>query len=227
MKEEKIKESDVGYKRSNYTYRLILIILAICLCLVSLVAVTFGWFTSEDESFIHISSGEVKIEVYQADDIGEYIDITDGKGDIFGYDVWEPNQTRVVFFKIKSNSNIRIKYTMRIDALDEGLLNAFEYVAFEGRYFDPKTTSYKDLAEIHGTNKLTNGIYNTVSGDSYVYLEPGEEHYYVLALHMLSEADNSYKGQSFKLDLNVLAVQGNYSELVENSEAETNSEETN
>lgn len=219
-----IKDNEYSSKRTNFAHRFVLIALATILCLVSLVAVTYGWFSASDEEFIHVTSGNVKIEVFQADDSGNYINITEGKGDIFGVEVWEPNQSRVVFFKVKSNSDIRIKYTMRIDALDEGLLNAFEYIAYDSKYFDPQTTSYEEIAAAHEPTRLSNGINNTLSGDKYVYLEPGEEHYYVLVLHMLKEADNSFKGQSFKLDLNVMAVQGNYDAGNVESETEDTTE---
>ena len=212
MRNEEIKSVEVGYNKTNFTYRFILIILATVLCIVSLFAVTYGWFTAEDDEFIHVTSGSVKIDVFQADADGNYISIRDGKGDIFGHNVWEPGQSRFVFFKVKSESNIRIKYTMRIDALNEGLLDAFEYSAYRGEYFDTKSTTYAAIVNEHSPELLSNGL-NMVSGDKYVYLEPGEEHYYVLALHMLEEADNTFQGQSFKLDLSVMAVQGNYSDI--------------
>lgn len=226
MKNEDIKSVEVGYKKTNFAYRFVLIILATVLCTVSLMAVTYGWFTADDDEFIHVSSGSVKIDVFQADADGNYISIKDGKGDIFGYNVWEPGQARFVFFKIKSESDIRVKYTMRIDALDEGLLEAFEYIAYRGEYFDTKSTTYEAIAGEHSPELLSNGL-NMLSGDNYVYLEPGEEHYYVLGLHMLEEAGNTFQGQSFKLDLNVLAVQGNYSEIYNDSqdtETETETE---
>ena len=219
MSEIKNNDIEKNSKRTNFAYRFVLIILATILCVVSLIAVTFGWFSDREEEFIHVTSGDVKIDVFQADDSGDYLSIKNGKGDIFGFDVWEPNQTRIVFFKVKSESNIRIKYTMQFYAIDEGLLGAFEYITYEGKYFDPTGMSYADLLKDHKSVKVSNGA-NLLSEDGFVYLEPGEEHYYVLALHMNADATNEFQGESFLLNLDVMAVQGNYYAETTESESE-------
>jgi hypothetical protein len=80
---------------------------------------------------------------------GEYVSISDGNGELFGNEIWEPNQTRFVFLKIKSNSNIRVKYSMRIDALNEDMLGAFEYVSFRGSSLDPSISQYSQIKEMY------------------------------------------------------------------------------
>ena len=210
--------------KRSYTQKLIIIFLSVVVCVVSLVAMTFGLFTSEDTSFIRVSSSKVKIDLLMANSNGEYVSISDGNGELFGNEIWEPNQTRFVFLKIKSNSNIRVKYSMRIDALNEDMLGAFEYVSFRGSSLDPSISQYSQIKEMYDPVLLENGI-NFISDSDYVYLEPGEEHDYVLVLHMLKESANEFQGKSFALDLNVIAVQGNYTPDTETeSESETETE---
>lgn len=212
--------------KRSYTQKLIIIFLSVVICVVSLVAMTFGLFTSEDTSFIRVSSSKVKIDLLMANSSGEYESIRDTNGELFGNEYWEPNQTRFVFLKVKSNSNIRVKYSMRIDALNEDMLGAFEYVSFRGSSLDPSITQYSQIKEMYDPVLLENGI-NFISDSDYVYLEPGEEHDYVLVLHMLKESTNEFQGKSFALDLNVIAVQGNYTPAVDTegaSESTTESE---
>ena len=193
----------------RFTQKLILIILSLIVCVVGLVAVTLGLFTSEDSNFIRVSSSQVKIDLLMANDNGKYVSIRNGNGELFGNSVWEPGQTRFAFLKIQSESNIRVKYAMRIDAMNDEMLGAFEYITYMGDSVDTNISNYAQLKAKYDPKLLLNGV-NLVSGDSYVYLEPGEAHYYVIALHMLSESTNEFQGKSFLLDLNVLAVQGNY-----------------
>lgn len=207
----------------RFTQKLILIILSLIVCVVGLVAVTYGLFTSGDSDFIRVSSAQVKIDLLMADDNGDYVSIRNGNGELFGNSLWEPGQTRFVFLKIQSESNITIKYSMKIDAMNEDMLGAFEYVSFTGDAVDTDISNYKQLKERYGSDILNNGV-NLISGENYVYLQPGEAHYYVIALHMLPESGNTFQGKAFLLDLNVLAVQGNYtneSEITTESDSES------
>ena len=213
------KESGGVTNSKRFTQKLILIILSLVVCVVSLVAVTFGLFTSEDSNFIRVSSAEVKIDLLMANENGDYVSIRNGNGELFGDSLWEPGQTRIAFLKIQSESNIRVKYSMRLDAMNDEMLGAFEYITYAGDSIDADISSYAQLKNKYGSELLLNGV-NLISGESYVYLEPDEAHYYVIALHMLPECTNDYQGKSFMLDLNVLAVQGNYT-----NETESTSEE--
>ena len=208
----------------RFTHKLILIILSLAVCIVSLVAVTYGLFTSGDSDFIRVSSAQVKIDLLMADENGEYVSIRNGTGELFGNSLWEPGQTRFVFLKIQSESNIKIKYSMKIDAENDDMLGAFEYISFMGDSVDTDIKNFAQLKERYNSKILANGV-NLISGENYVYLEPGDAHYYVIALHMLPECTNEFQGKAFLLDLNVIAVQGNYINEAE-STAESDSELT-
>ena len=194
---------EIKYKR-----KLFFIIMTICLCTTLLVSATFGLFTSEDTTSVHVSSGSMQMDLLQANENGEYFSIKNQDGHVFGDAVWEPNQSRVVFLKVKNNSTIKIKYSLQFFADAADMEGALEYCAFESVYFNPTGMSWNELKLMAEPTEMKDGA-NEISGSSYIVMEPGQEHYYAFAVHMRSDSGDEYQEKSCTLDINVFAVQGN------------------
>lgn len=189
-------------------FRIYAIASVVLLSVLHLIAVTLGLFTSSSSTLIHASGASVKIDLLQANDEGVYTSIKNSNGEVFGDAEWEPGQARVVFLKVKSESTIRVKYSFQLKMEGDEVNGAFQYFAYEGDYFDIKTTSYDELVQSKTPQMLSSGM-NPLTEEQYIYMEPGEEHDYVLVLRMSPEATNVYQGKSCTIDINVLAVQGN------------------
>ena len=58
---------------------------------------------------------------------------------------------------------------------------------------------------VHGLNVLT----DVAVDGGYVFMQPGEAHSYLLAVHMPKESTNVYQGKLCTVDVSVFAVQGN------------------
>jgi hypothetical protein len=194
---------EIKYKR-----KLFFIIMTICLCTTLLVSATFGLFTAEDTTSVHVSSATMEMDLLQANEIGEYVSIKNQDGRVFGNAVWEPNQSRVVFLMVKNNSTIKIKYSLQFFADAAEMEGSLEYCAFESKYFDSTGKSWDELKAIATPTMMRDGA-NEISGSSYIVMQPGEEHYYAFAVHMLPESGNEYQNKNCTFDINVFAVQGN------------------
>lgn len=200
--------------RRTKTILFLNIMLLIALAATSLIGATVALFTSESGSIIRVDSGKVEIDLLQADNNGEYFSIRNTNGEVFGGGFWEPGHTRVVFLKIKSSSSIKIKYSLRLNVDNEDMKGAFEYFAYRGDYFDTKGMSYEEIRKNVTPNEFESGKHS-LSGHDYVEMQPGEEHTYVLVLHMKENGGNHYQGQSCTVDLNAIAIQGNAPDNVE------------
>ena len=193
---------------TKYKRKLFFIIMTICLCTTLLVSATFGLFTSESTTSVHVSSATMEMDLLKANEIGEYVSIKNQDAHVFGDAVWEPNQSRVVFLQVKNNSTIKIKYSLQFfaDALE--MEGSIEYCVFTSQYFDTKGMSWAELNELAAkTPTLMKDGANELSGSS--YMQPGERHYYAFAVHMLPESGNEYQNKSCTFDISVVAWQGN------------------
>ncbi|MBQ7365228.1 MAG: hypothetical protein IJW46_06490 [Clostridia bacterium] len=195
-------------KRKTSIILFLNIMLLIALAATCLVGATVALFTTQDETIIIANSGKVKIDLLQAGEDGEYRSIRDTNGEVFGGGDWEPGQTRVVFLKVKSESSVKMKYTLRLNVWHNEMEGAFEYFAYRGDYFDTTGMSYEDLVKNTTPTDIEKGVHS-LSGIDFIDMEPNAEHTYVLVLHMREESTNIYQGKTCTVDLNVIAVQGN------------------
>ena len=181
----------------------------ILVCVSLLAGTTFALFTDvSDPVIVRVHSGKLEIDLLQADDSGNYVSIKDGIGDVFGVEKWEPNRTQVVFLKVKNNGDIPLGYIFQLNVLVDDLIGALELSVWDSAYYDYAGESWETISQRATPTMLKNGT-NTISGQDYVKLAPGEEDCYAVAVHMLPQTGNKYQGKTCLIDLFVYAVQGN------------------
>ena len=203
---------------------MVFIAIKILLCITIMVSSTYALFVDSAEMNICVSAGSMDVRLLQwVPD--EYIDISDRDGNVFGSQLWEPGQTRVVFLKIENRSNIPIKYLLEMNVAMNGLGGALEYCAFESREFDTTGLSWEEILERSKVSQTMIDGSNAVSGDKYIYLDRGGSAYYALAVHMLEGGGNVYQGQNREnrgacyVNIHLFAVQGNIGEEALDSDA--------
>ncbi|MBR2986939.1 MAG: hypothetical protein IKC63_02855 [Clostridia bacterium] len=198
------------YKATKKTTVILFLNVALLIALAAtcLIGATVALFTSSDSAVVIVNSAKVKIDLLQANENGQYYSIKDTNGEVFGGGYWEPGHTRVVFLKVKNESTVKIKYTLRLNVINNEMEGAFEYFAYQGEFFDTEGMSYDEIVKNATPSEVEKGT-NTLSGKDYVDMLPNQEHTYVLVLHMREESTNRYQGKSCTIDLNAIAVQGN------------------
>ncbi len=183
--------------------------ITILVCVSLLAGTTFALFTDvSEEVIVRVHSGKLEIDLLQADGNGSYESVKDGIGDVFGVDEWEPNRTEVVFFKVRNNGNIPLGYIFQLNVLTDDLIGALEFSVWESEFFLPSGETWETISQNAAPTMLKMGT-NTLSGQNYVTLDPGEEDCYAVAVHMLPQSTNQYQGKTCLIDLFVYAVQGN------------------
>ena len=195
--------------KSNARIKIFFAVLMIFLCSVLMVSTTFALFTSQsNDTAIRITAGSLKMDLLQADENGDYRSIADKEGDLFGSKPWEPNQTRVVFLRVKNESEIAVRYVVQLNVDIGGMLGGLEYCAFESDYYDVKGSDWETLSARSAPLQMQDGL-NSIGGATYKMMQPGEEFSFALAVHMPPLSGNIYQKQSCSVDVHVFAVQGN------------------
>ena len=195
--------------RSKSKSKIIFAIITIVVCTILLASTSLAIFTDTAEHVaVRVQAGKMQVDLLQADSSGHYVSLEQEPGNIFGNDEWEPGQTRVYFFKVKNDSNIRIKFTFVLLAQMMEMADALEYAVFENQKYEEdagnkanyKSGDYSDLVE----NR------NSISGERYVNMEPGDEKYYAVSVRMKGdESGNEYQGKYCSIDVHLYATQGN------------------
>ncbi len=194
--------------RSKSKSKIIFAIMTIFVCTILLISTSFALFTdTAEETTVRIQAGTLEIDLLQADNNGSYVSLENEPGNIFGNDEWEPNQTRVYFFKVVNNSNIRIKFTFYLVAEMMEMKDSLEYAVFEDQQFEDVTNKRDYYLSAEYADMYENR--NTISGSSYVKMDPGEVKYYAVSVRMKPESGNEYQGKYCSIDVFLLAVQGN------------------
>ena len=185
-----------------------LVAVKIALCFSLLIFGTYAMFSSKDQKSIFVTAANVRMELFTVDLDGTETDISGGNADIFKSDYWEPGQTRVVFFKVVSQSDVKVKYTLNLIVSDDELDGAIEYFAFESRPYDVQGMTWESISQSRSIQYLTEG-HNSVSGDDYVPIAPGEAHYYALFVHMREDAGDLFQDKMTDVEVYLYATQGN------------------
>ena len=192
----------------NNKLNIFFIAVKVLLCFALLIGSTYALFTDSDEKNVFVTAANLKMELSVVDVDGNVRDISGGNKNIFGKDDWEPGQTRVVFFKVKSLSDIDAKYTLNLVVSEDLLDGAIEYCAFEERPVDVNGMTWESLTKSRAVKYLVSGQ-NPVSGGTYVEISPGEEHYYTLFVHMRDNVSSSYQNKLIDVKVHLYATQGN------------------
>lgn len=109
------------FNSKNTKRALLMSVLSLVLCVSMLVGTTFAWFTDSVSSAQNtIQSGNLDVELYYAAeaDATTWTPV-DANTDVFGYDNWEPGYTKVVYFKVKNNGSLALKYQLSADVYNE------------------------------------------------------------------------------------------------------------
>ena len=192
--------------------------LAMLICVTTLVGATFAWFTDSTTSAgnkIQAGSLDVQLLMYSDAD-ADYINIGDSSAPIFGNEnslvaqnnnadtLWEPGKTQVVYLAIKNNGTLALKYTVALDVdnVKNDLYEVMEYTivpdAKNGEA--PKWDATKGIEVVEGRQQVS----------EIVPLLKGETHYFALTIHMNEDAGNKYQMGQVDFDISVFATQYNY-----------------
>lgn len=198
--------------KSNTRKKIAISVTTIVLSIVLLISASFALFVVADNEYVRVTAGDMEMDLLIYNESGLFESIADGEGDVFGGIPWEPGYTQVVFLKVKNNSNIDVKYKFRMITLMGEMDGALEYCAFESDPFDTAGMFWQDLTARAQSSLIVDGPDNLISGDAFVYMAPGEERTYALAVHMLESSGNRYQNKHCIVDVNVYAVQANADE---------------
>lgn len=121
---------------------------------------------------------------------------------IISEELWEPGKSNAKLLKVSNNGNLAAKVKLNFSITDGGLAEAlwFDFVQVkdgqvQGQFTKRPMKSIGDLAKNHE-----------------VKLQANENVQYVLVYGMKEEADNTYQGKNFSLDVTINATQLNSEE---------------
>lgn len=95
-------------------------LMALILCVSSLLGTTYAWFTDEVTSANNvITSGNLDISLEYLNKAGEWTDV-EGSSEIFDENaLWEPGYTKVVYLKVENEGTLALKYQLAVNVLNE------------------------------------------------------------------------------------------------------------
>ena len=108
-------------KKHSTKKALIASVLALCLCLTSLIGTTYAWFTDSVSSANNvIKSGNLDVVLeYKTNWEDDWTEV-DGSSPIFDENaLYEPGYTEVVYLRIANAGSLALKYTLTIDVVSE------------------------------------------------------------------------------------------------------------
>ena len=192
-------------KNSRSTKRaLISSVIALFICFTMLLGTTYAWFTDTAASANNkIVAGTLDVELWQHTATGSE-NISDSNKPVFTDSIiWEPGQTETVYLSIRNNGNLELKYKVLLvvtSVSHDDLTKVMEYA------ITPDATySESEIAWNGNGTKVVKGQNDTQAID--VVLQPGDEHFFALSVHMLEEAGNEFMAESISFDIMVLAGQ--------------------
>ena len=188
----------------NTKRALISSVIALFICFAMLLGSTYAWFTDTAVSANNkIVAGTLDVELWQHTATGSE-NISDSNKPVFTDSIiWEPGQTETVYLSIRNNGNLELKYKVLLvvtSVSHDDLTKVMEYA------ITPDATySESEIAWNGNGTKVVKGQNDTQAID--VVLQPGDEHFFALSVHMLEEAGNEYMGETITFDIKVFAAQ--------------------
>lgn len=194
---------------------LVMSLVSLFLCFTMLLGTTYAWFTDSVTSAGNkIMAGTLDIQLFMHTETGA-VEITDESAPIFGpgslaqnnaaETLWEPGKTQVVYFSIKNNGSLDLKYKVDliVTAIEKNLHEALVYTITPDAQYGSINADNWDAA---GVKQVVSGI-NAQTQEEGVALKSGHEHFFALSVHMIEEAGNQYQNGSITFDMVVLASQ--------------------
>ncbi len=140
----------------------------------------------------------------------EYVDISDGKGDIFDGGkngvVWEPGKIELAFLQVKNtgSSDISFSVTQDVQLSDAaGVPTGLTYAVLQDMSYDDYSATNMETWKSIQKKAATQGnvVLGSTTTTSDVVLAAGESNYFVLAVHMDDKAEAAYEGITFDVTL--------------------------
>lgn len=102
------------------TRALLLAVVALILCASMLVGATFAWFTESVSSVNNIiKPGNLDVEVEYSTDLKDWKAFGE-QSNVFDQNaLWEPGYTEVVYFRVKNEGSLALKYWLDVEVADE------------------------------------------------------------------------------------------------------------
>ena len=199
-------------KHSSLKSTLISSSITFLLCFAMLIGTTFAWFTDSATSGGNIiQTGTLDVNLYKwtgevTEDRGNAVKIDENSPAAFPTNIdWEPGHTQVVYFSIKNEGTLALKYKVALEVTsvsDESLLDVMSFNVTPDAKFDEVT------AWAGNGTYVQPGRTDYINGDNQdVTLTPGSEHFFALSIHMDEDAPNEYMDQEISFDIVVLATQ--------------------
>lgn len=156
-----------------------------------------------------ITTANLDLELLKYDG-SEYVDISDGTGDIFtgGKNgvVWEPGKIELAFLQVKNTGSSDVSFSVTQDiqltkAAD--LPTGLTYAVVENMsYEDYSATNMETWKSIQKNAAATgNVVLGSTMTSSDTVLASGESNYFMLAVHMDDKAEAAYEGITFDVTL--------------------------
>ena len=209
---------------------LIMSVLSMVLCIAMLIGMTFAWFTDTASTGVNkIQAGNLDVQLLMRNTSGNYEDIGDSSKVIFGAEnslvaqnnnqntLWEPGKTQVAYLAVRNAGNLALKYNIKLNVVDKGLIGALDYVIVPQTTLFGKTQTYGEPVGNWdsiktGAKKLAagsftaapNGCLDEIAKDS---TKVNETEYFALVVHMDEAAGNVYQDKSVDIDVTVVATQ--------------------
>ena len=209
---------------------LIMSVLSMVLCIAMLIGMTFAWFTDTASTGVNkIQAGTLDVQLLMRDEAnsGAYKDISNATEAIFGTGdtanednqatLWEPGKTQVAYLAVRNAGNLALKYNIKLNVVDKGLIGALDYVIVPQTTLFGKTQTYdntvgnwdsiKTDAKKLAAGSFTaapNGCLDEIASDP---TKVNETEYFALVVHMDEAAGNEYQGKSVDIDVTVVATQ--------------------
>lgn len=195
-------------------------IMSLILCLALLLETTMAWFTDTvTNTGNRVESGGMEVQLLKYDG-GNYVDITDGTGDIFMTEgegvrlngiLWEPGKTEVVYLQVKNADTLAFNYNIILSVSNDSentaaLQDVFSYAIVAGDYSQTPFTSWTEITghALAETGTVPEGTKTAAEKGA---LAAGASDYFALAVHMDEEAGNDYQYQAINIDVKIVAKQ--------------------
>lgn len=182
------------------TRRTKLLIVALVLCMTTMVGSTLAWFTDEVTSANNvIEAGTLKVKLYVSDDGTTWTEVKDDSAPIFNYSKWEPGYTTYKFFQVKNAGDLALKFQLNLKA-DSAITGKYKLADVIDVYTSGVYTDNVEFVPTRanlGTKVGTlSALMDDVDGAAYGMLEAGQSTSMCIALKMQESAGNEYQGLS-------------------------------
>ena len=199
-------------KKYSIKCSLITSAIAFVICFAMLIGTTFAWFTDTAVSGGNIiQTGTLNVELYKwngvvTDERENAVKLNENSPSAFPTEVeWEPGHTQVVYFSIKNEGSLALKYKVALEVTgytDASILEVMSFnVTPDAQYGEVTSWTGNGVYVQPGKTDYVNGANQDVA------LAAQSEHFFALAIHMDEDAGNIYQDQTVTFDIVVLATQ--------------------